>query len=945
MFGDEDGGTGCVGVVEAVGVDWTQSYGPDPDLCSEHTVVKEIECGRNPFGQYKSNARDILRLSIPGAKSMSITFDPRTKTESRYDRLQFFRENNNGLLSKDLSAALSGNAECWPGNGPPALIITGDDCWLKWETDGGTEYWGWKLTATATVKSDLTHCGVRVRWKNSNHCGVYRHGIGKLYDITKAALHGHTDAAPTWPLELRKDSVQIELRRAPTFYHPLPNSFAVIERATLKRSVPQNKKVLLEFYQRYSLAEADEITVDQHLEGYTLGELSTELRAKHGVAPVWLSESDSLDPRDDKFKLLDQFASDSAAMIEVSILPQYDVATMDTMDEKAHKQTIEQFYRVYADVPQGTDEAIVAYVNAASRKPQSLAALLSCKWSSLCSNPGAALQQWPELLQVHAFSTDAKSEEGTEEKEEEEQQEEKAEEKEEEAQKGTETPCFTESVDSYSRGINISADRTSASGTGFACLAGDPLTTESGVYQLQVQFGSNGDDYQSLGISDCTVPHNTDNGSTYMSNHRGNHGIVNQRVYRDGRAFGGNVGNQRAWDLRGMTVTMIVNMDTRVVTYRCDGKEDITLHDIPALVHPVCGIDGNDVRLLSQTRGTSEAKIDDSQDPSSLSKLEARFRMIQEFNTNIEQCLPFIDTTAPDQQSVAAKLFRACRGLVFQQLKMKIWEDALTKTSADVRDRFTLELDRKGAAVEQLNGNHGTEGNASVFGQAARKLSAMPLRKLRVNKIPIYYTKFVDEQGIDQGGLYRESFSVYGNELQSNALSLLVRCPNNLPDEVISGKVFNQDCWVPNPSATSGEDLALFRFLGKLMGMVLRGQGAELSEALLPLNFPAVIWKQIVKQDVAIADVFDVNQTLKTRCAHFKTYPEGCDIEDEDLCFAVPCSTEFALWNQLGEAPSGTVALVPGGQTKPVTNSNKEQYTALVEQYYLHEYDKQVRFC
>ena len=65
-----------------------------------------------------------------------------------------------------------------------------------------------------------------------------------------------------------------------------------------------------------------------------------------------------------------------------------------------------------------------------------------------------------------------------------------------------------------------------------------------------------------------------------------------------------------------------------------------------------------------------------------------------------------------------------------------------------------------------------------------------------------------------------------------------------------------QDMMLPNPGATSKEDLARFKFLGKLIGVAAR-QGI-----CLPLRWPSIVWKQLVHQPGVSADLAAYDQSF-----------------------------------------------------------------------------------
>jgi len=97
---------------------------------------------------YHPNEDWVFKLSIPGASRMRLRFDSRCKTESTRDFLQFFGERDTlGNFSRRLhdEEKLGGQ---YP-SGFPDLQLPGDQVWLKFQSDGSQEYWGFKCTISA----------------------------------------------------------------------------------------------------------------------------------------------------------------------------------------------------------------------------------------------------------------------------------------------------------------------------------------------------------------------------------------------------------------------------------------------------------------------------------------------------------------------------------------------------------------------------------------------------------------------------------------------------------------------------------------------------------------------------------------------------------------------------------------------------------------------------
>eukprot|EP00953_Heterococcus_sp_UTEX-ZZ885_P005079 3208-Heterococcus_DN1.PRE.2 len=143
---------------------------------------------------YEARTDEVIVVAFPGALRISIAFDEQSRTEDRYDNLVFFKDaalterwHTDIDCYSDISAlghgekkrkkkALTYHAGCvhlgacmlcshmyvhsgrhgnenFPGFGNrPPLVIEGDCAYVRWQTDGSNEDWGWRFTATAQFK-------------------------------------------------------------------------------------------------------------------------------------------------------------------------------------------------------------------------------------------------------------------------------------------------------------------------------------------------------------------------------------------------------------------------------------------------------------------------------------------------------------------------------------------------------------------------------------------------------------------------------------------------------------------------------------------------------------------------------------------------------------------------------------------------------------------------
>jgi hypothetical protein len=159
----------------------------------------------------------------------------------------------------------------------------------------------------------------------------------------------------------------------------------------------------------------------------------------------------------------------------------------------------------------------------------------------------------------------------------------------------------------------------------------------------------------------------------------------------------------------------------------------------------------------------------------------------------------------------------------------------------------------------------------AAFVQAFRQLSRMGEAAVRaVMRSPIdergrlFHVKYVDEAGIDYGGVSRDAITGMVDDLFSPRLDLLLPCPNAQAAAVGIDAV-NAGKYLPNPAyaARGGGGGAaaavqqrvhpMFVFLGQFMGMSLR------TKSLLAFEFPSLLWKRIVGQPLGLGDLWDVD--------------------------------------------------------------------------------------
>jgi E3 ubiquitin-protein ligase HERC2 len=108
----------------------------------------------------------------------------------------------------------------------------------------------------------------------------------------------------------------------------------------------------------------------------------------------------------------------------------------------------------------------------------------------------------------------------------------------------------------------------------------------------------------------------------------------------------------------------------------------------------------------------------------------------------------------------------------------------------------------------------------------------------------MFSVSLAGEGSIDVGGPFREALTNVVMELETDALPLLIKTPNNRNDHGSS-----RDCFILNPASTTPTHSELFVFLGYFLGFSIRSQSA------MDWHFPPIFWKQLLGEEVTLNDL------------------------------------------------------------------------------------------
>jgi hypothetical protein len=264
----------------------------------------------------------------------------------------------------------------------------------------------------------------------------------------------------------------------------------------------------------------------------------------------------------------------------------------------------------------------------------------------------------------------------------------------------------------------------------------------------------------------------------------------------------------------------------------------------------------------------------------------------------------------------------------FMSTKKSVFDALLAANSSSVstrgqRQRVTMNRIKAARARENvaLAARLDPDGLNSVFGQLFAQLRGTRYSALRgTPNEQLFSVNFTGEGSVDVGGPYRECLTMAVSDLQSEATPLFVLCPNGRNSVGLS-----RDKWMIAPSKTSSTHLAMYEFVGVLMGIALR------TKIALAFDFPSIVWKQLLGEPVEITDleatdklcVQAMNEMEKIKPEHFEY-------------------TVFEVFTtQLSD--STEVELKENGRDMPVTKDNLNEFVSLTIKRRLNESARQIK--
>lgn len=320
-------------------------------------------------------------------------------------------------------------------------------------------------------------------------------------------------------------------------------------------------------------------------------------------------------------------------------------------------------------------------------------------------------------------------------------------------------------------------------------------------------------------------------------------------------------------------------------------------------------------------------------------QLRLRFALLQMFNQRLADCLACVEFNTVRRWSTGY-LLHSVGHCVFLDVKMGMLDSALKSTSGSGHVS-TVRLSNFDASASAARGEVDPSTSKCIFVQAFDQLgdaSAAALRNTTdSDQAKVFEVKFVGEDGIDAGGVYREGLQRMVEDLFSDRFSLMVPCPNAARKSGDS----NLSAYVPNPKHTDPRSLHMLEFVGQLMGISLRFKGSLPFDLASPLVWKPLVGDTLTPSDLEAVDVLYAQYLHAIRhCDRdftLENEPHDPITSDAQFAAAFPSLT-FTTNDTAGDE----VELLPGGASMPVTFTNRLRFCDLVEQFRLHEFDEQV---
>lgn len=236
-----------------------------------------------------------------------------------------------------------------------------------------------------------------------------------------------------------------------------------------------------------------------------------------------------------------------------------------------------------------------------------------------------------------------------------------------------------------------------------------------------------------------------------------------------------------------------------------------------------------------------------------LNLIQGRFAVLKYLNRLVTPLLHYIDVSLFSDEdasesglsSTLSGQVHRLKGCYFMSTKKSVFDTLLASSTSKQASKLKIIINRIKASRAKDAGSD-PNGEKSIFGQVFSQLRSHKYSDFArcAKGTQLWNCSFAGEGSIDVGGPYRESISSSISDLQSDACPLFILCPNGK-----NSVGLNREKWIVNPSSASSLHLAMYEFVGVLIGIALR------TKHTMGFDMPSIFWKSLLAHKVDIADL------------------------------------------------------------------------------------------
>ena len=322
----------------------------------------------------------------------------------------------------------------------------------------------------------------------------------------------------------------------------------------------------------------------------------------------------------------------------------------------------------------------------------------------------------------------------------------------------------------------------------------------------------------------------------------------------------------------------------------------------------------------------------------SRTNIRLQLAFLQFFNAQLQRVVHLVDLGLPGESGIftLGRLLAGLTGYIFSPVKEHVLELSISQTVYHGKDCYpVVELDNRRvftAMERSVLSTHGSDmeschafSSQCTFAQLFREMRTIPVEVLRApldGRERLLAVKLKGEQGLDWGGIYRDTIERCIDDLFSERIDLFLACPNSRDS---SGS--EEAKYLPNPKYRESSDaLAMYSFVGNLIGVALR------TKQRMAFELCSSVWKAIVGDTVTLDDVDSTDHSFVLTLRQVKDFQEsegGDESEDFQELFGLTFSVLDSAGNE--------VELIPSGAQVPVTYANRDKFYQLALESRLNE--------